>query len=140
MVRSLGLKLVLRFVQILMAAYSISSRNRRSFILIGDIATLTRGYKGCQNKAFDGLSLSLFWLIFRFCVLWELAGGDSQVGSLLGQKVAINELSPIRSLGKRREFYLQSQYLYQLYVSYFSNFHRLYLNGRILCISARASI
>jgi CNT family concentrative nucleoside transporter len=56
-----------------------------------------------SNKAFDGLSLEfIFGLIFRFFAFFMgISWSETlQVGSLLGQKVAINEFVAYMSLGK----------------------------------------
>lgn len=95
---------------------------------VGDLTNINIWVQNMSNKAFDGLSLEfVFGLIFRFFAFFMGVSWHEtlQVGSLLGQKVAINEFVAYMSLGKMKAAGLLSDnsvYISTFALASFSNF------------------
>lgn len=94
----------------------------------GDIINVNTWVQTMSGKAFDGLSLEfIFGLIFRFFAFFMgISWSETlQVGSLLGQKVAINEFVAYMSLGKMQASGLLSNnavFISTFALASFSNF------------------
>ena len=98
-----GVKIGVAICAALMAVIPLVHAIDGVLFWIGDIVHLNAWVQNMSNKAFDGLSLEfIFGLIFRFFAFFMgISWSETlQVGSLLGQKVAINEFVAYMSLGK----------------------------------------
>lgn len=97
-------------------------------MMIGDLININTWIKTMSGGAFDGISLEfIFGLIFRFFAFFMgVAWSETlQVGSLLGQKVAINEFVAYMSLGKMKAAGLLSDnaiFISTFALASFSNF------------------
>lgn len=95
---------------------------------VGGLINVNTMIASMTNKAFDGLSLEfIFGMIFRvFAFFMGISWSETlQVGSLLGQKVAINEFVAYMSLGKMQADSLLSAnaiYISTFALASFSNF------------------
>lgn len=97
-------------------------------MFVGDIIHINLWVKSVSNGVFDGLSLEfIFGVIFRFFAFFMGVSWNEtlQVGSLLGQKVAINEFIAYMSLGKLKAAGLLSDnsiFISTFALASFSNF------------------
>ncbi|MDD3266949.1 MAG: nucleoside transporter C-terminal domain-containing protein [Burkholderiales bacterium] len=97
-------------------------------MMVGDLININTWIKTMSSGAFDGFSLEfIFGLIFRFFAFFMgIAWSETlQVGSLLGQKVAINEFVAYMSLGKMKAAGLLSDnavFISTFALASFSNF------------------
>jgi len=95
---------------------------------VGGLININVWIESMSNKAFAGLSLEfIFGLIFRFFAFFMGISWNEtlQVGSLLGQKVAINEFVAYMSLGQMKAAGLlsaNSVFISTFALASFSNF------------------
>jgi CNT family concentrative nucleoside transporter len=123
-----GVKVGVAICAALMAVIPLVHAIDGILMWFGSFAGINQWIQTFSNKAFDGLSLEFaFGLIFRFFAFFMGVSWHETllVGSLLGQKVAINEFVAYMSLGKMQAAALlspQSVYISTFALASFSNF------------------
>ncbi|RTK99024.1 MAG: NupC/NupG family nucleoside CNT transporter [Proteobacteria bacterium] len=123
-----GVKIGVAICAALMAVIPLVHAIDGILLWFGDIININTWVQTMSNKAFDGLSLEfIFGLIFRFFAFFMgVSWSESlQIGSLLGQKVAINEFIAYMNLAKMQEAHLlsaNSVFIATFALASFSNF------------------
>lgn len=123
-----GVKIGVAICAALMAVIPLVHAIDGILFWIGDLVNINAWVVSMSNKAFNGLSLEfLFGLIFRFFAFFMGVSWHEtlQVGSLLGQKVAINEFVAYMSLGQMKAAGLlsaNSVFISTFALASFSNF------------------
>lgn len=111
---------------------------------IGDLINVNSYIIASSNQAFSGLSLEyIFGLIFRFFAFFMGISWDEtlQIGSLLGQKVALNEFIAYIGLGKMKAAGLLSAdsiFIATFALASFSNFSSIGISLGVLTTLAPA--
>lgn len=123
-----GLKVGIAICAALLAVIPLVHAIDGVLMWFGDFGGINQWIQSFSNNSFDGLSLEfMLGLIFRFFAFFMGISWHETllVGSLLGQKVAINEFVAYMSLGKMQAAALlspQSIYISTFALASFSNF------------------
>lgn len=123
-----GVKIGVAICAALMAVIPLVHLIDGILMWVGDLINMNTWVQTMSNKAFDGLSLEfMFGLVFRFFAFFMgISWSETlQVGSLLGQKVAINEFVAYMSLAKMQTAGLlsaNSVFISTFALASFSNF------------------
>ncbi|TXI93295.1 MAG: NupC/NupG family nucleoside CNT transporter [Neisseriales bacterium] len=123
-----GVKIGVAICAALMAVIPLVHAIDGLLFWIGSLVHVNDYIVASSNKSFDGLSLEyLFGLVFRFFAFFMGVSWSEtlQVGSLLGQKVAINEFVAYMSLGQMKAAHLlsaNSVFISTFALASFSNF------------------
>lgn len=116
-----GMKIGVIIVAILVAVIPIIHLIDKLLFISGDVLAVNELIRASSNNVFNGLSLQyLLGQIFRiFAFFMGISWNDTlAVGSLLGQKVAINELIAYIELGKMRTSHIISDH--SIFISIFA--------------------
>ena len=123
-----GVKIGVAICAALMAVIPLVHAIDGILMWVGGLININVWIESMSNKAFAGLSLEfIFGLIFRFFAFFMGISWNEtlQVGSLLGQKVAINEFVAYMSLGQMKAAGLlsaNSVFISTFALASFSNF------------------
>ncbi|HMT02837.1 MAG TPA: nucleoside transporter C-terminal domain-containing protein, partial [Burkholderiales bacterium] len=137
-----GLKVGVAMVTVLMAVTSLVHLVNAVLLGVGDIIHINDSIKSATQGAFSGLSLEyILGQIFRiFAFFMGISWIETlNVGSLLGQKVAINEFVAYVSLGKMKLANVLSQnaiFISTFALASFSNFSSIGISMGIYSVLA----
>ncbi len=137
-----GLKVGVAMVTVLMAVTSLVHLVNALLLGVGDIIHINDSIKSATQGAFSGLSLEyILGQIFRiFAFFMGISWVETlNVGSLLGQKVAINEFVAYVSLGKMKLANALSQnaiFISTFALASFSNFSSIGISMGIYSVLA----